>query len=56
VYELLKPQRARDLWNNQEEDDHLKAMIDRFSRDLTVALKNSEKKAVDHVKKQYQKD
>jgi hypothetical protein len=39
VYELLKPQRKRYLWNNQAEDDQMKALIDRFSRDLTVILK-----------------
>jgi hypothetical protein len=33
--------------------DGEKALIDRFSQDLTVVLQESVEKAVEHIKKQY---
>lgn len=55
VYELLKPQKEWDLWNHQEEDSPMKVMFDRFSRDLTVILKDSVEKYVEHIRKEYLK-
>jgi transcriptional regulator with XRE-family HTH domain len=53
VYELLKPQKERDLWDEPEETDPVKILMDRFSRDLTVVLKDSVEKAVEHVRKEF---
>jgi transcriptional regulator with XRE-family HTH domain len=48
-YELLKPSNT----DEQEEIDKAKAVVDRFSKDLSAVLKNSIDKSVDHLKKQY---
>jgi transcriptional regulator with XRE-family HTH domain len=53
VYELLKPHKERDLWDEPDETDPVKALLDRFSLDLTVVLKDSVEKAVDHVRKEF---
>jgi transcriptional regulator with XRE-family HTH domain len=56
VYELLKPEKAGNSGDNQGEDDQMNALIDRFSRDLTVVLKDSVEKSIEHTKKQYKND
>ena len=55
VYELLKPDKTNDDADSAEEDSMAKALLDRFSLDLTVALKNSVEKTVRHVRKEYEK-
>jgi len=54
VYELLKPEETGDRGDEGEESS-AKALIDRFSMDLTAALKDSVEKAVAHVRKEYGK-
>jgi transcriptional regulator with XRE-family HTH domain len=53
AYELLKPEKEGGNTEQPQETDGEKALIDRFSQDLTVVLQESIGKAVDHVKKQY---
>jgi transcriptional regulator with XRE-family HTH domain len=53
VYELLKPEKAGNAGDNQEEDDRMNALLDQFSRDLTIVLKDSVEKSIEHTKKQY---
>ena len=55
VYELLKPEKSGDSGDTEGEAPQLKAMISRFSADLTVVLKDSVEKAVDHVRREYEK-
>jgi transcriptional regulator with XRE-family HTH domain len=53
AYELLKPEKEGRNTDKPQETDGEKALIDRFSQDLTVVLQDSIGKALDHVKKQY---
>jgi predicted DNA-binding protein len=55
VYELLKPEKTGDCKRSQEKDDRLNTLLDRFSRDLSVVLKDSVEKALEHVRKEYEK-
>jgi transcriptional regulator with XRE-family HTH domain len=56
VYELLKPEKPDDSGKDQEEDNRIKALLNRFSRDLAVVLQDSVEKAIEHTKKQYEND
>jgi transcriptional regulator with XRE-family HTH domain len=53
AYELLKPEKEGSTPTEQKKIDQTKEMMDRFSKDLAVVLKNSVDKSVDHLKKQY---
>jgi transcriptional regulator with XRE-family HTH domain len=53
VYELLKPDLENSNISNGEKNVISKDMVDRFSKDLAVVLKESLEKALEHVKKQY---
>jgi transcriptional regulator with XRE-family HTH domain len=53
VYELLKPEKSDNSGDNQGEDGQMNALIDRFSRDLTVVLRFFNGIFVEHVKKEY---
>jgi short-subunit dehydrogenase involved in D-alanine esterification of teichoic acids len=53
VYELLKPDAETSNTSKEEKNDDSKNLIDRFSKDLAVVLKESLEKGLDHVKKQY---
>jgi transcriptional regulator with XRE-family HTH domain len=53
VYELLKPDLEGSSPINKEENEASKALMDRFSKDLSVVLKDSVDKALEHVKKHY---
>jgi transcriptional regulator with XRE-family HTH domain len=53
VFELLKPQNEGKDPQIQQEIDKNKALLHKFSQDLTVVLQESTEKAIDHVKKQY---
>jgi transcriptional regulator with XRE-family HTH domain len=55
VYELLKPDLDGSSPANTEENEASKALMDRFSKDLAVVLKDSVDKALEHVKKHYTK-
>jgi len=56
VYELLKPEAANVSEGSSEgEEDRMKTLMDRFSQDLTAILKDSVEKAVEHVRKEYEK-
>jgi ribosome-binding protein aMBF1 (putative translation factor) len=55
AYELLVPEKPSDSLENKGEDARMKALMDRFSADLTVVLKDSVEKAVSHVKDEYSK-
>ncbi|MDR2796609.1 MAG: hypothetical protein LBB47_07865, partial [Spirochaetaceae bacterium] len=54
VYELLKPAGTDDSEGEQREKGPGAALIDRFSADLTVVLKDSVAKAVEHIRKAYE--
>ena len=53
VYELLKPEKEGKPAGNTKESGKVQAIIDRFSADLTVVLKDSVEKAVGRVRKEY---
>jgi transcriptional regulator with XRE-family HTH domain len=54
VYELLKPDSENPGFSAEEgEGDGSKALLSRFSNDLSVVLRDSLEKAVEYVKKQY---
>lgn len=53
VYELLKPDSEPPNSSNEGKNNASKDMVDRFSKDLAVVLKESLEKALEHVKKQY---
>jgi transcriptional regulator with XRE-family HTH domain len=53
VYELLKPDSETSTSSNEGKNDVSKDLVDRFSKDLAVVLKESLEKALEHVKKQY---
>jgi ribosome-binding protein aMBF1 (putative translation factor) len=55
AYELLIPEKPIDSGESKGEDARMKALMDRFSADLTVVLKDSVEKAVSHVKNEYSK-
>jgi ribosome-binding protein aMBF1 (putative translation factor) len=55
AYELLVPEKPGDSQENKGEDARMKALMDRFSADLTAVLKDSVEKAVGHVKDEYSK-
>lgn len=55
AYELMKPEKPDDSGETGRKDERVKALIDRFSADLTVVLKDSVEKAVEHVRKEYEK-
>jgi len=55
VYELLKPEAADVPEGSEGEEGRMKAMMGRFSMDLTAVLKDSVEKAVEHVRKEYVK-
>jgi len=55
VYELLKPEAAGVPEGSEGEEGRMKAMMGRFSMDLTAVLKDSVEKAVEHVRKEYVK-
>jgi transcriptional regulator with XRE-family HTH domain len=53
VYELLKPDSESSNPSKREENDDSRVLLERFSADLTVVLKDSVEKAVEHVRKAY---
>ena len=53
AYELLKPEKEGSNPAEQKKIDQTKEMMDKFSQDLAVVLKNSIDKSVAHLKKQY---
>lgn len=55
AYELLIPEKTGDSEGNKAEDARMKALMDRFSADLTVVLKDSVEKVVSHVRDEYSK-
>jgi hypothetical protein len=55
AHELLKPDAETSNTSKEKKNDVSRALLERFSRDLTVVLKDSVEKAVDHVKKEYEK-
>jgi len=55
VYELLKPETADVPEGSEGEEGRMKAVMGRFSMDLTAVLKDSVEKAVEHVRKEYEK-
>jgi transcriptional regulator with XRE-family HTH domain len=54
VYELLKPDSESSNPSKGEENDDSRVLLERFSADLTVVLKDSVEKAVKHVRKEYE--
>jgi ribosome-binding protein aMBF1 (putative translation factor) len=55
VYELLKPDAESSNTSKEKKNDASRALLDRFSRDLSVVLKDSVEKALEYVKKEYEK-
>jgi short-subunit dehydrogenase involved in D-alanine esterification of teichoic acids len=55
VYELLKPDAETSNTSKEEKNDDSRALLERFSADLTVVLKDSVEKAIGHVQKEYKK-
>jgi hypothetical protein len=53
VYELFKPDLKDSDPDAGQKTDASKALVDSFSKDLSVVLKDSLEKALEHVKKQY---
>ena len=53
VYELLKPAKKAPAIDEQEEIAGSKVIIDNFSKDLAIVLKNSIDKSIDKIKKHY---
>jgi transcriptional regulator with XRE-family HTH domain len=53
VFELLKPEVGDSSTDKKEKSDASMALLDSFSKDLTVVLEDSLEKAMKHVKKQY---
>jgi transcriptional regulator with XRE-family HTH domain len=56
VYELLKPENSTTSPEEQKEIGHTKKILESYTRDLAVVLKNSVDKSLDHLKKQYLTD
>jgi transcriptional regulator with XRE-family HTH domain len=54
AYELLKPDFAVSVSSREGQNDASRALLDRFSRDLSVVLKDSVEKAVEHIRKEYE--
>ena len=54
AYELLKPQKENTEYQIQQEIITNKSTLSQFSQDLTVVLRESMEKAVNHVKNQYE--
>ena len=52
-YELLKPEKEAPSPAEQQEIAQTKEIMNKFSKDLAVVLKNSVDKSVEHLKKQY---
>jgi len=55
VYELLMPEKTGVPWDFKGEESRIKALMDRFSLELTEILKDSVEKAVEHVRKEHGK-
>jgi transcriptional regulator with XRE-family HTH domain len=55
AYELLKPEKTEGFEEIQKEKDRVTSLMDQFSADLTVVLKDSIEKTVKHVRKEYSK-
>ncbi|MDR1306691.1 MAG: helix-turn-helix domain-containing protein [Treponema sp.] len=55
VYELLKPDAETSDTSKEKKKDVSRALLERFSADLAVVLKDSVEKAVEHVRKEYKK-
>jgi transcriptional regulator with XRE-family HTH domain len=55
AYELLKPDFTASASSREGQNDASQALLDRFSRDLSVVLKDSVEKAVEHIRKEYEK-
>jgi transcriptional regulator with XRE-family HTH domain len=53
VYELFKPDLNNSYPDTEQKNDASKSLVDSFSKDLSVVLKDSLEKALEHVKKQY---
>jgi transcriptional regulator with XRE-family HTH domain len=53
VYELLKPDVETSNPSPEEQNEASRALVDRFSKDIAVVLKESLEKALEYVKKQY---
>ena len=54
AFELLKPQEEGTTPKIKPKNDKNNAILNKFSQDLTIVLKESMEKALDHVKKQYE--
>jgi hypothetical protein len=53
VHELLKPDtETSNISSKERKNDASKTLPERFPRDLTVVLKDSVEKVVEHVKKE----
>ncbi|MDR0878480.1 MAG: hypothetical protein LBN21_10540, partial [Treponema sp.] len=50
AYELLKPENGDSILEKHSERN---ALMDKFTKDLSVAVQDSVEKAVEHVKTQY---
>jgi transcriptional regulator with XRE-family HTH domain len=55
VYELLKPDMEPSNSSKEKKNDASGALLERFSADLAVVLKDSVEKAVERVKNEYKK-
>lgn len=55
VYELLKPDSEPSGISKENKNDASGALLERFSADLAVVLKDSVEKAVERVKNEYKK-
>ena len=54
AFELLKPEKEEADSHLQQETNTNSTLLGQFSQDLTVVLQESVKKAIEHVKKQYE--
>lgn len=52
-YELLKPDKKSQTPKDQKEKDPTKSLLDKFSKDIAFAIKNSIDKTIETIKKQY---
>jgi len=52
-YELLKPDKKSQTPKDQKEKDPTKSLLDKFSKDIAFAIKNSIDKSIETIKKQY---
>jgi hypothetical protein len=51
-----KPQKDDIKHKKQKENDKNKAILSKFSQDLTVVLQETIEKSINHLKKQYEND